>query len=260
MSEANRELVIAYYKALWGGGSDDSLGRFLAPGHTEHQYTAGFTHRGLTDYVQRRLSAYPDHRVILHHVLSENSLVFLFVQESVGGNVDYARAEMFRLQDGLLVEHWNSCVLDEKSRKNSNQTFGGTPVNRAKDYSRRFGAMFEALDKRGFDGQEIDVFNESRTPEYKQHSPKGGDGRAGLVEILGKAKAAGIKTSMTCYRTLCDGDFLVSHRLYDSKPTHPLMTRIYTFDMFRLNSHGKAEEHWDVMDSVPSAELLDKMI
>ncbi|MET0163953.1 MAG: hypothetical protein ABW318_02980, partial [Vicinamibacterales bacterium] len=190
----------------------------------------------------------------------EKSFVFLFVQEHTGVNVDYARAEMFRLEDGLLVEHWNSCVLDEKNRKNPNQTFGGTPVDRTKDYARRFGAMFEAYDKRGFDGQEIDTFDQSRTAEYKQHSPKGGDGRAGLVEILGKAKAAGIKTSMTCYRTLCDGDFLVSHRLYDTNPTHPLMNRIYTFDMFRLDANGKAVEHWDVMDDVPSAELLDKMI
>ena len=58
---------------------------------------------------------------------------------------------------------------------------------------------------------------------------------------------------------ILDGDFVVSHRLYDTKPTHPLMNRIYTFDMFRLNADGKAVEHWDVMDDVPSEEMLAKM-
>ena len=121
------------------------------------------------------------------------------------------------------------------------------------------GARFEAWDQRGFDGQELDVFDISRIPEYKQHSPKGGDGLDGLVSILSKAKAAGIKTSMTCFRTLCDGDFVVSHRLYDTEPTHPLMNRIYTFDMFRLDAEGRAVEHWDVMNPVPSADYLARM-
>src|SRR5262245_34387787 len=147
MSEKNRELVITYYKALWDGASDESLHRFLGHRYTEHQYTASFTHDGLITYVRGRHAAHPEHRVILHHVLSEKSLVFLFVQEHMGANVDYARAEMFRLEDGLLVEHWNSSVLDEKNRKNPNRTFGGTPVDRTKDYARRFGAMFEAYDK-----------------------------------------------------------------------------------------------------------------
>ena len=34
---------------------------------------------------------------------------------------------------------------------------------------------------RGFDGQELETFAISRRPEYRQHSPKGGDGLHGFL-------------------------------------------------------------------------------
>jgi len=60
-------------------------------------------------------------------------------------------------------------------------------------------------------------------------------------------------------RTIVEGDFIVSHRLYDSSPPHPLVNRINTFDVFRINADGKAVEHWDVMEDIPSADMLDKL-
>jgi predicted SnoaL-like aldol condensation-catalyzing enzyme len=47
--------------------------------------------------------------------------------------------------------------------------------------------------------------------------------------------------------------------LYDSFPKHPLVNRINTFDLFRLNADGKAVEHWDVMEDVPTEDLLARI-
>ena len=259
MSESHRQLARAYYQALWSPQCATALEQYLAPGYREHQYTAGFTREGLRAYVEARRAAHPQQRMLIHHELSDGGFAFLFVEEQLGGGVDYARAELFRIEQGLIAEHWGAHVLDDKNRKNPNGTFDGARVDRSVDHARRHAAQFEALDRRGFDGQELETFAISRRPEYRQHSPKGGDGLHGLVEILGKAKQAGIKVSMSCKRTLRDGDFVVSHRLYDTSPPHPLMTRINTFDVFRLDADGRAVEHWDVMEPVPSADLLQHM-
>jgi predicted SnoaL-like aldol condensation-catalyzing enzyme len=259
VNAANRRKAVEYYTALWAGDVDLAMDAHLSAEYREHQYVADFTRAGMARYVRARREAYPDHKIVIHHVISDGDYVFLFVEENLGDGEDFARAELFRVADGAIVEHWGGHVHDEKNRKNPNGTFDGPQVDRGVDYAARFGDRLEAMDRRGFDGQELEVFTESRPPEYIQHSPKGGDGLHGLIEILGKAKAAGIKTSMTCFRTLKDGDFLVSHRLYDSNPTHPLMNRIYTFDMFRLDAQGRAVEHWDVMDDVPEAKMLEKM-
>ncbi len=252
MTAENRKLVHDYYTAIWSGAP-------VAPDVIEHQYTANFSPQGLAAYIAARRAAHSAHQIIIHHTLSEGDLVFLFVEEKLTQGVDFARAELFRLENGKIAEHWSAHVHDEKQRKNSNGTFDGPKVDRSQDYAQRFGADFEALDLRGFDGMELETFAQSRVPEYRQHSPKGGDGLTGLVDILGKAKAAGIKLSMQRHHTLRDGDFLMSHRLYQTTPPHPLMTCINTFDLFRLNAEGRAVEHWDVMEEVPDPELLAKI-
>jgi predicted SnoaL-like aldol condensation-catalyzing enzyme len=225
----------------------------------EHQYTADFTRDGLRAYVERRLAENPQHRLIIHHVIGERDFVFLFVEEKLWNGIDVARAELFRLAGSRIAEHWGAHVVDEKNRKNANGTFDGSRVNPDVDYGRKFAARFEDLDLRGFDRQELEAFFESRTPDYKQHSPKGGDGRDGLVSILSKMKQSGTKMIMRPRRTIVEGDFIVSHRLYDTSPPHPLVNRINTFDVFRLNAEGKAVEHWDVMEDIPSADMLDRI-
>lgn len=259
MNEANVECVHQYYRQLWSAGCRDAIERHLADDYVEHQYTAGFTKAGLAAYVEARLRDNPGHRIVVHRTIADGDFVFLFVEEKLANGVDVARAELFRLAGGRIAEHWGAHVVDEKNRKNPNGTFDGPPVDRSVDHARRHAARFDELDRRGFDGQELECFYESRVPEYRQHSPKGRDGREGLVEILRAMKAAGTKMTMQPKRVLCDGDFLVCHRLYDTVPPHPLVNRINTFDLFRLDAAGRAVEHWDVMEDVPSADLLDRM-
>jgi predicted SnoaL-like aldol condensation-catalyzing enzyme len=259
MNESLRQTVEAYYRELYSARCEQAIVRYLAPNYIEHQFTAQFSREGLRDYVLGRLQLYPAHRIAIHHVLGEGDFIFLFVEEKLGGSLDVARAELFRLEGKLIVEHWGAQVIDEKNRKNPNGTFDGTQVNRQVDYARRQVQRFEALDLQGFNAQILDSFYESRVPEYRQHSPKGGDGRDGLVQILSQLKANGQKMTMSPKRVLVDGDFIVCHRLYDSDPPHPLINRINTFDMFRLNAEGKAVEHWDVMEDVPSADLLKRI-
>ncbi|GLR65907.1 polyketide cyclase [Acidocella aquatica] len=259
MSSENEELISSYYQKLYSENYQAAISTYLADDYIEHQYTANFSKAGLAEYVRNRLQQYPQHRIVIHKIIRDADCVFLLVQEKLEHNIDIARAELFRIEGKKIAEHWGSHVLDEKNRKNSNGTFDGPQPDRSVDYARKSVARFEALDLKGFDGQEIEAFYESRTPGYKQHSPKGADGLEGLVDILKKMQAAGIKMVMKPKRVLVDGDFIMCHRLYDSNPPHPLVNRINTFDLFRFNKDGKAVEHWDVMEDVPAAEMLAKI-
>ena len=132
-------------------------------------------------------------------------------------------------------------------------------MDRATDYAKRFGERFEELDDRAFNRHELEAFHVSRTPEYIQHSPKGRDGLEGLVEVLSGAKAKGWKFSATRHHTLADGDFIVSHRVYDCD-RFELMMNHHTFDVFRLNAEGRAVEHWDVMDPFEDRAELERVL
>jgi predicted SnoaL-like aldol condensation-catalyzing enzyme len=259
VNDQNKRLVADYYQKLYSPQYKRAIADHLSAKYVEHQYTAHFSRQGLSEYVGQRLAENPGHQVIIHKTLAQDDRVFLFVEEKLDSGEDIARAELFRLSDGKIVEHWGSHVVDEKNRKNTNGTFDGPLPDPKTDYGQRFLADFLELDVRAFDGQEIDCFYLNRTPDYKQHSPKGGDGIEGLVTILSKAKANGIKVSMTAGQTLVENDFVVCHRLYDTVPKHPLMNRINTFDIFRLNAEGKAVEHWDVMEDVPDESMISSI-
>ena len=256
---ASKALVSGYYRKLYSPAFADAMQSYLAPDYIEHQYTANFSREGLADYVAQRIADNPDHRVIIHKTFGEGDLVFLFVEEKLKDGVDIARAELFRLAGGKIAEHWGTHVVDEKNRKNDNGTFDGPQADTNVDYAEKAKKRFLELDLKAFDGQEIEYFYETRTPEYKQHSPKGRDGLEGLVEILSKAKESGIKVIMKPNKALAEGDFLICHRLYDTFPKHPLMNRINTFDLFRFNAEGKSIEHWDVMEDVPEEWMLGKV-
>ena len=216
----------------------------LSDDYVEHQYTAGFTRLGLLDYVHRRIEQSPNHRIVIHKVISECDFVFLLVEEKLNG-VDVARGELFRVSRGKIAEHWGSQVVDEKNRKNANRDVRRSPAEpqcRLREAIRR---PFRSVGSAGFRPAGTRMFlRKPHSGEYRQHSPKGGDGLEGLVTILRKMKENGQKMIMQPKRVIVDGDFIVCHRLYDSFPKHPLVNRINTFDLFRLNVEGRAVEHW----------------
>ena len=102
MSEHARKLVASYYQKLWSDDVEEALSQYLSPSYLEHQYTAAFSAEGLKDYINIRRQSATDHKVVIHHTLSEGDLVFLMAEEKLGGDVDYARAEMFRFEKYTL--------------------------------------------------------------------------------------------------------------------------------------------------------------
>lgn len=259
-NSAARAVVADFYARLWSGDGPAAAASHLSADYVEHQHTAGFSLQGLFKYAKGRRAANPGHEVIIHHLLEDRDLVFLMAEEKLGNDVDYARAELFRIDDGgRIAEHWSAHVLDEKNRRNSRGTFDGARVDRSKDWARRFGDRFEELDQRAFTHHDLSAFRLSRGPEYVQHSPKGRDGLEGLEEVLEGALRAGMNFRMDRFHSVKDGDFLVSHRIYDCDPAWPLMNH-HTFDIFRLNEHGRAVEHWDVMDPFEVGAAHDGLI
>lgn len=253
-------MIVDFYERLWRGDGAEAVARYLSPSYVEHQYTADFSLDGLLAYVESRRAGNAGHAIIIHQTLVDHDFVFLMAEENLGSGVDYARAELFRVDpDGLIAEHWSAQVLDEKNRRNDNGTFSGSRVDRSRNWAAKGADRFEELDQQAFTRHDLTAFRRSRGPEYVQHSPKGRDGLEGLEEVLEGARDAGMNFRMDCIHTLKDGDFLVSHRIYDCDPPWPLMNH-HTFDIFRLNEHGRAVEHWDVMDPIDDGVPIDRLI
>jgi predicted SnoaL-like aldol condensation-catalyzing enzyme len=156
--------------------------------------------------------------------------------------------DIFRFEDGKIVEHWDN--LQEKPAKanpsNHSMTDGPTDVKDMDktDANKKFVRNFVEdilvngkLDKLAgyFDGD-----------NYVQHNPQIGDGLTGLGKALEAMAKAGVTMKYDkVHRVLGEGNFvlIVSEGKLGSKHTA-------FYDLFRVEN-GKIAEHWDTIETIP---------
>jgi len=106
------------------------------------------------------------------------------------------------------------------------------------------------------------AFNEKRPAEavekyggshYIQHNPQVPDGFEAFVEFVEGFTTQFPQLSVDFYRTVAEGDLVVTHSLLKTSPEDRGSAAA---DFFRLED-GKIVEHWDVLQPVPESAAND---
>ena len=156
--------------------------------------------------------------------------------------------DIFRFEDGEIVEHWDNLQETPKKLNPSGYSMidgptkvsntNKTEVNKilVKDFVKEIliNGKFKKLSK---------YFNGN---EYIQHNPQISDGLSGLMQALENLASQGIMIKYEkIHRVLGEGNFVlvVSEGKFGKK-----LTSFY--DLFRVEN-GKIKEHWDVIETIP---------
>jgi predicted SnoaL-like aldol condensation-catalyzing enzyme len=155
--------------------------------------------------------------------------------------------DVFRFEDGKIVEHWDN--LSEKA-KGSNQsghtqTDGPTEakeLDKTEANKKFVQTFYEDILMKGKKEKLGDYLGDS----YIQHSPGLGDGVTGfsrLVELVATPKSP-IRFEKI-HKVLGEGDFVLvmSEGFFREKNSA-------FYDLFRVEK-GKIAEHWDTIESIP---------
>lgn len=153
--------------------------------------------------------------------------------------------DVFRFEDGKIVEHWDNLVETPASPNPSGRTMldGATEVKDL-DRTEENKRLVERFVRDVLMGQAPEnLTSYFEGDAYIQHNPAIADGLSGLGAALAEMAMNGVTMVYSrLHKVLGEGNFVltISEGEFAGKPTT-------YYDLFRVEA-GKIAEHWDVME------------
>jgi predicted SnoaL-like aldol condensation-catalyzing enzyme len=164
---------------------------------------------------------------------------------------------MFRIQDGMIAEHWDILQDVPETTANGNDMFGTVSEPRTNEPGPREQTQASKdLAVRYFDRLMVEKDPgavEYLAPEYHQHNPTIPSGSAGLREMFGAFFQQTPTLIVERHRVIAEGNIVAIHARYRLNPEDRGQSVV---DIFRV-LNGKIVEHWDVIQAVPETSAND---
>jgi predicted SnoaL-like aldol condensation-catalyzing enzyme len=122
--EANKKLVVACYDASINRKDFAAASRYLGTQYKQHNPTAHDGAEGLKAFIEFLRARFPNQHGEIKQVIAEGDLVVLHVHSTRGDNTPgRAIVDIFRVEHGKVVEHWDVIQDVPEKAANSNGMF-----------------------------------------------------------------------------------------------------------------------------------------
>lgn len=122
--EANRALVLEFYDKFFNKHQVDEAAKVVADGYIQHNPTVPDGKEPFVSYYREFFKENPQSRAQVVRSAVDSNFVWLHVH-SVNDAKDRGEAvvDIFRVKDGMIVEHWDVIQLVPETAENSNTMF-----------------------------------------------------------------------------------------------------------------------------------------
>ena len=155
--------------------------------------------------------------------------------------------DIFRFEDGKIVEHWDNLQTIVENTASGRTMFDGPTNITDLDKTEENKNLVKNLINDVFFGKNPNKITDYiSTEQYAQHNPHVKDGLAGLGAALESLAKAGMPMIYKKnHKILGEGNFVlsVSEGIFMKK-------KVAFYDLFRIES-GKIVEHWDTIEEIP---------
>jgi predicted SnoaL-like aldol condensation-catalyzing enzyme len=102
LTGANEGLVLRFVEDVLVGQAYDAIEDYMSPLLVEHNPQGRDGSAAYVEYLQGNAITYRQ----LRHEIADGNFVFVLSEGAVGGT-DVAHYDLFRVEDSLIVEHWD---------------------------------------------------------------------------------------------------------------------------------------------------------
>ncbi|OHY96515.1 hypothetical protein BI375_03075 [Vibrio rotiferianus] len=157
--------------------------------------------------------------------------------------------DIFRFEDGLIVEHWDNLQDVAKPNPSGRTQFDGateiTDVNKTDENKAIVSDFVQTILMKG-DMSQISKFIGEKDSDYIQHNVAVADGLSGLSVALKQLAEAGMPMVYSKNHLIIgEGNFVLSVSEGQFMNQH-----VAFYDLFRVDN-GKIVEHWDTIEVIP---------
>ncbi len=104
--EQNKQIVIAYTQGVLGDKNLAVVDQYVADNYIQHDPFVGNGKQALKDMLAASILGLPKSKFEYARIAADGDLVFLHFEVPFNGK-QYAWVDIFRLENGKLVEHWD---------------------------------------------------------------------------------------------------------------------------------------------------------
>ena len=242
MNLSNKEKAVALLNSIETG--DQAALRYVNPEkYTQHNLAVG---DGLAGF-GAVLKALPKNSAKVNVIRSFSDGDYVFTHTDYNFFGPKIGFDLFKFEDGLIVEHWDN--LDEKATtpnpSDRTQIDGPTTITDLDKTAENKALIANFVETILVKGQFDKLNSFFEGDNYHQHNTVIADGLSGLGQALEAMAKQGIKMVYTTnHKVLGEGNFVlsISEGFFADKPTS-------FYDLFRVQN-GKIVEHWDVMETI----------
>jgi predicted SnoaL-like aldol condensation-catalyzing enzyme len=122
--EANKKTIAAFYDAVLNQKDFDAASKYLGPRYTQHNPSAADGPEGLKGFVNFLKEKFPNNRSEIKRIFADGDYVIVHVhavrEPGTRGN---AIIDIFKLENGKVVEHWDVVQPIPEKPANDNGMF-----------------------------------------------------------------------------------------------------------------------------------------